>query len=170
MRQVESSSSNRGFSLIEVLAALVIGLAVVLGLGGLSERLIHHRATSNSNSAAMSLAERQLEVILGDPLQNPSGGTQCATVDTNVLCNGTHTAVSRAADGSTTNPAFRVQWTVADIAGTGSPGTEPLTIPTPALGVSAALLLKKVTITVTHLRNPNVNAQLVRYVRILPPA
>ena len=48
------------------LVAILIGVIVVLGLGGLSERLIHHRTTTDSNSAAMSLAERQLEKLFAD--------------------------------------------------------------------------------------------------------
>ena len=62
-------SSNRGFSLIEAVVAILIGAIVILGLGGLSERLIHHRTTTDSNSAAMSLAERQMEKLLARPAE-----------------------------------------------------------------------------------------------------
>jgi len=159
-------SSSRGFSLIEALVAIVIGVAVVVGLGGLGERLIHHHSSTNSNSAAMTLAERQMEVLLADPLQNPSGGTQCATVNTNTLCNGSHTALNLAADGTATNPQYSVQWTVENIVGTGLQN-EALVIPTPPTG-TVQLEAKKVTITVTHIRNPAVYAQVVRYIQMPP--
>jgi len=102
-------SSSRGFTLIEALVAIVVGLAFVVGLGGLAERASHHHTTTNSNSAAMALAERQMEVLLADPLQNPGGNIECATIDTNKLCNGAHTAITLGVDGTSTNPQYSVQ-------------------------------------------------------------
>jgi hypothetical protein len=86
-------------------------------------------------------------------------------VNTSALCNGVHAAVNLAANGSTTNPSYAVQWTIENIVGS---GVEALVIPTPVPTGTEQLNAKKVTVTVTHLRNPNVNAKLVRYIRIEP--
>jgi prepilin-type N-terminal cleavage/methylation domain-containing protein len=153
-------SSRGGFTLIETLAALVIGLALVVGLGGLTERLAHHRITTDSNSAAMSLAERQVESLLAESVLNPTG-TQCATVDTSKLCAGTHTATTLNSSGGTSNPEYRVQWTITDATGA---STVPLVMPTPA--GTPTTEAKQITVSVTHLNNPQVGASLTRYVRV----
>ena len=149
-----------GFTLVETLAALVIGLAIVVGVGGLTERLAHHRVTTDSNSAAMSLAERQMESLLADAVQNPTG-TQCATVDTNNLCAGTHAAVIVNSSGGGSNPEYRVQWTITDVTGASS---VPLVIPTPSGTPTAEA--KQITVSVSHTNNPQVGASLTRYVRV----
>ncbi len=56
--------SSKGFTLIEAVVAMLIGAFVVIAVGGLTERLIHHRITTDSNSAAMSLAEHRMETLL----------------------------------------------------------------------------------------------------------
>jgi prepilin-type N-terminal cleavage/methylation domain-containing protein len=138
-------SSNRGFSLIEILVAMAIGVAVVLGVGALGERLVHHRVTTDSNSAAMSLAERQMEVLLADTNPNPTTA-QCPAAN---LCSGAHTSPSG---------LYTVQWTIVDGS---TASTSPL-----VLATGATALVKKITVTVTHLRNPQVNATLVRYYKV----
>jgi type II secretory pathway pseudopilin PulG len=155
-------SSNKGFSLIETLAALLIGVAIVVGLGGLTERLLHHRVTTDSNSAAMSLAERQMEALLADPIANPTGG-QCPSANLcgDTLANGgrTHgpTSVNENLAASASGP-YRVQWVVID-----ADSTNPSPL---VLAVGATSLVKKITVTVSHLRNPQVSATLVRYYKV----
>src|SRR5690242_9001547 len=103
--------NDGGFTLIEAVVAIVVGVAVVVGVGALSERLVHHRVTTDSNSAAMSLAERQIEKLLADPTPRP---TNCTPFTNSDLCaGGTHTT-SLNADGTTTNPQYAVSWIVVD--------------------------------------------------------
>jgi prepilin-type N-terminal cleavage/methylation domain-containing protein len=148
-------SSRNGFTLIEVVVAALIGAFLVIAIGGLSERLIHHRATADSNSAAMSLAERQMETLLGNPIPNP---TSCPTVDSFALCAGTHTAVTVDAQGAASaSGPYRVQWVVTDAT---NAQTSPLVTPDPTL---VTVKVKRITVTVTHLKNGMVNASLVRY-------
>lgn len=157
-------SSKKGFTLIETLVALVIGVAVVLGIGALGERLVHHRVTTDSNSAAMSLAERQMEVLLADPIANPTGA-QCPAAnlcgDTPANGGRTHgpTSVDENLTPSGSGP-YSVRWVVVDANST-SPTTSPL-----VLAAGASSLVKKITVTVTHLRNPQVGATLVRYYKV----
>jgi Tfp pilus assembly protein PilV len=150
-----SMSSRGGFTLIEAVVAVLIGALLVVAMGGLSERLIHHRTTADSNSAAMSLAERQMETLLGNPTANP---TSCPTVDSFALCAGTHTAVTVNAQGATSaSGPYRVQWVVTDAT---NAQTSPLVTPDPSL---VTIKVKRITVTVTHLSNGLVNATLVRY-------
>jgi Tfp pilus assembly protein PilV len=151
-------SSKSAFTLVETLVAVVIGVAFVLGIGALGERLLHHRATTDSNSAAMSLAERQMETLLADPNPNPTGA-QCPAAD---LCGGappgglTHgpTSVNESLVASASGP-YRVQWVVVDASAV---STSPF-----VRAVGSSSLVKKITVTVSHLRNPQVSATLVRY-------
>src|SRR3989442_2896395 len=48
-------------TLIESVVAVLIAAIVVIAIGGLGERLFHHRATTDSNSAALNIAELQME-------------------------------------------------------------------------------------------------------------
>lgn len=156
-------SSNRGFTLIEALVAIVIGVAVVVGIGALSERLVHHRVTTDSNSAAIDLAERQMETLLADPIPNPTA-SQCPTAN---LCGGAPpngltkgpTNVNESLVGSASGP-YRVQWTVIDANSTDQT-TSPL-----VLAAGSTSLVKKITVTVTHVNNPYVNATVVRYYKV----
>jgi type II secretory pathway pseudopilin PulG len=153
--------SKKGFTLVETLVALVIGVAVVLGIGALGERLVHHRVTTDSNSAAMSLAERQMEVLLADPISNPAAA-QCPAAN---LCGGapptglTHgpTSVNENLAPSGSGP-YSVRWTIINGS---TASTSPL-----VLAAGASSLVKKITVTVTHLRNPQVSATLVRYYKV----
>ena len=164
-------SNKLGFSLIEAVVAIVIGALVVVAVGGLSERLIHHRATADSNSASMSLAEWQMERLLADPIStpSPSGCTPLAgcpnlcpapaslTTTSPALCAGTHPAITMQANGTATGP-FRVQWTVVDADGS---GISPLVIPTPAPAAQQTPM-KHITVVVTLPNNPLVNATVAR--------
>ena len=157
--------NSKAFTLIEAVVAILIGAFVVIAVGGLSERLIHHRTTTDSNSAAMSLAERQMETLLADPISTPSvfgcTGTcpnQCpdpATVPLSssapALCAGTH---------RTTSGLYLVQWTVVNASNAAS---SPLVIPTPDPTGALQDPVKQITVTVTMANNALVNAKIVRF-------
>ena len=144
MRQAEFKFNNEGFSLIETLAALLVGLGLVLGLGNLVQRLSHHRTTTNSNSAAMAYAEQQMEKLLADQNPRPSGGS-CPAAS---LCAGSH---------STTAGAFDVRWTVVD---SSTAATSPLILSSATN--TALFTVKKITVNVTHSKNPAVSASITR--------
>jgi len=151
--------SNRGFTLVEAVVAIVVGALVVIGVGGLSERLIHHRATTDSNSAAMSLAEKQMETILADPTETPSGCPGILTSSSPALCAGTHPVQTVDATGTTSVAGpYRVQWTVVDAS---AAAASPLVPPTVVGGVTGPM--KQITVTVTLPNNPLVNATIVRF-------
>lgn len=153
MRQGGSRSSNEGgFSLIEALAALLVGLGLVLGLGNLGQRLAHHRTTTNSNSAAMAYAEQQMEKILADQNPRASGGSCPA----NPLCAGSH---------GVTVGDFNVQWTVVDSTNATS---SPLIMACTNPACTFTFTVKKITVTVTHSKNPAVTASITRLYDVDP--
>ncbi len=158
-------SNSRGFSLIEVLVAIVVGAIVVIGVGLLGERLVHHRATSDSNSAAMSLAERQMEQLLADPTPNPTGAA-CPAAN---LCAGapptglTHTLTNRNVDLTAGGP-YTVQWNVINNDNTTQ--TSPLKL---SSGTNPTqTVIKTITVTVTLPNNPLVSASIKRHYRLKP--
>ncbi|TMM28152.1 MAG: prepilin-type N-terminal cleavage/methylation domain-containing protein [Actinobacteria bacterium] len=59
--------SARGFTLIEVMAALVILSVVLLGTAQLTTGMVHTAATSGRQDAAIELAQGRLARILADP-------------------------------------------------------------------------------------------------------
>jgi len=161
-----SMFSSKGFSLVEAVVAVVIGAIVVLAVGGLSERLVHHRTTTDSNSAAMSLAELQMEQLIANPKPNPESdpSIDCsASPPPQALCGGappgglTHPALNLNASGGTTNPEYRVTWNVVNDT---SAANSPLITPSNVIGK----LVKKITVTVQHLRNPLANASVVTFI------
>ena len=155
--------NSRGFSLIEVLVAIVVGAIVVIGVGLLGERLVHHRATTDSNSAAMSLAERQMEQILAIPLPPP--GAPCPPD----LCGGAptvgldHTLTNRNVDLTAGGP-YTVQWNVIDNDNTTQ--TTPLKL---SSGTNPTqTVVKTIRVTVTLPNNPLVRASITRHYRLRP--
>jgi type II secretory pathway pseudopilin PulG len=151
--------SSKGFTLIEAVVAMLIGAFVVIAVGGLTERLIHHRITTDSNSAAMSLAERQMETLLADPNATPTGCPAPASLTTSspALCAGAHPAITVSAGGTGSGP-YQVQWTVVN-AGAAS----PIVIPTPDPTGALQDPMKQITVTVTMPNNRLVNATIVRF-------
>ena len=157
--------NSRGFSLLEVLVAIVVGALVVIGVGLLGERLVHHRATSDSNSAAMSLAERQMEQLLADPTPNPTGGA-CPAAN---LCGAappagqTHTLTNRNVDLTSGGP-YTVRWIVVN--NDNSTQTSPLKL---SSGTNPTqTIVKTITVTVTLPNNPLVSASIKRHYRLSP--
>ena len=62
--------SNGGFTLIEVLVGAVIGALLVVAVGVLGQNVVHQRISADSNSAAMSIAEKKVEgFIYSAPVQ-----------------------------------------------------------------------------------------------------
>jgi hypothetical protein len=106
----------------------------------------------------MSLAERQMETLLADPVKSPPNTCTAASAD---LCGGappnglTHgpTNINESGVTSASGP-FRIQWVVID-ANTTSQSF--------LVRPSSNIELKKITVTVTHLRNPNVRASVTSY-------
>lgn len=152
-------SSRAGFTLIESVVSTLVGAVVVITVGGLGERLIHHRVTTDSNSAAMSLAERQMETLLADPVLNPTGG-QCPSAK---LCSGAHGPTSVDINLSPSSSGlYRVRWTVVDASTAQNSPLITSSSASPSVGVD----VKSITVTVTHLRNPQVNATIVRFYKV----
>ncbi|MGH9894850.1 MAG: hypothetical protein ACREA0_23295, partial [bacterium] len=119
---------------------------IVVAIGGLGQRMIHHRITADSNSAAMSLAEQQMEKLLADPNRNPA---ICPGAD---LCSDSH---------NTASGHFTVQWTVTDNTSSSSPPTPLILSPATPSGS-----VKTIKVTVTHTSNRRVYAQLVRSYKV----
>ena len=59
--------TDRGFTLIEVMIALVLLTAVMLGTAQLTATMVHTAATSGQQTAAVELAESRLAQIRVDP-------------------------------------------------------------------------------------------------------
>ena len=151
-------SSKRGFTIVETVVAVLVAALVILSVGGLSERLVHHRTTTDSNSAAMALAERKMEVLLADSNPNPTGAS-CPAAN---LCSGTHgpTNVNLNLVASASGP-YTITWTVVNATTTStSPFVQAVTGGTP-------IAVKKITVTVTHMHDPLVNASIVRYYKVV---
>lgn len=135
------SSRSRGFSLIETLVAMLVALTVVSAVGLMGMRLTHRRSSSASLSAATSIAEKAIESLR--PLTVPP---------TVVLANGT-----------TTNLVDETGTTAV-----GGPYSRTVTIadgPTMTVGGSSRAL-KRVTVVVTHVTNPEVSVRLETYFRV----
>jgi hypothetical protein len=155
--------NERGLSLIETLVAVVIGAAIVLGIGGLGERMFHHGSTNRSNSGAIDIAERTMESLLADSVDDPTS-TQCAASPKPALCGDTTSTGllhgPTPVNGSATPAAggeYSVRWWVKD----NSANTDsPLLKPTAVSGT-----VKQLKVQVTHSNNPAVNANLTRYTR-----
>jgi prepilin-type N-terminal cleavage/methylation domain-containing protein len=71
--------SRRGFTLIEVLVAVVILGAVVMAIASALAKFMHVVATSDRDSAALELVEDRLQQIQMDPNYNGLDTTYVAT-------------------------------------------------------------------------------------------
>jgi prepilin-type N-terminal cleavage/methylation domain-containing protein len=137
-----SPSGYRGFTLIEVAVAMLIGVGLVVSIGILSQGSTHARATADAQSAAVSLAEQRLEqlrafAIPGGLVNGPDHGDGSSG-------NGW---IDETGTPSPTGP-YRRHWSVDDY----PPGAS----------------CKRVTITVEHFDNTEVHAELTSYIRIPP--
>ena len=126
-------SNEAGFTLIETVVAAVVGVILVLAVGLLGGSIVHQRTSADSTSAALSLAEWQLEQLRA----LPSPQTAAA------LTAGTHGPTSVSASGISGGP-FRITYVVID-------------------GMSGISNLKDISVTVSHATNPMINAQLHTY-------
>src|SRR5262245_48496162 len=59
--------NQRGFTLIEVLVALVILTVVIMGVASATGQFVHVVATSDRQTAAIQLVEDRIELIQMDP-------------------------------------------------------------------------------------------------------
>ena len=143
MRRVPA---NTGFTLIEVLVALVIGAFLIAGAGQLGVNMFHQRASYDSISAATSLAEKRFEILRD--LQNPI----------TTLASGSASNVKE--DGTSGGP-FNVVWTVTDVLPSAVAGICPTPVSGPVISGT-----KKVSIRVTHNNNPAVDVNLVTYYKV----
>jgi type II secretory pathway pseudopilin PulG len=132
-------SSERGFTLIELAVAVLIGLATVVAIAILGGNITRQRAITEANAAATSLAEQKLEELRANPGALASG--------LEVLDEG--------GNASVLGP-YRRQWVV-------TPNT-PATPATPSGMPKSA----QVRMTVTHLTNPQVRAEIVTYIQTFP--
>lgn len=139
-----------GFTMIEAVVAILMSVAVVIGIGNLTGRLVHHRSTTGSNSAATSLAERTMEALLSlpDPSNDVSltDGTHgpCGTPPCPVDLGGT----------STTNGPYTLQWSVSDSSSASS------------FFVTPTAEVKRITVTVAHANNPMVRSSVVAFYNV----
>jgi type II secretory pathway pseudopilin PulG len=141
------TSREAGFSLIEVVVALLIAVVVVIAVGLLSENLARRRASADSLSAAVSLAEGQMEQLFALP--NPATHASltagahgpCGTPPCPVGVNGVSNA----------SGPYLLQWTVIDNSSSGTPL------------VDSTASSKKLTVTVSHQSDPYANVNLQTY-------
>ena len=149
-RSSKSRFNESGFTMIEAVVAILMSAAVVIGIGSLTERLVHHRTTTSSNSAATSLAERTMEALLAlpDPATDASltSGTHgpCGTPPCAVDFGGTPTI----------NGPYALQWSVSD---SGSAST---------FFVTPTAEVKRITVTVAHANNPMVTSSVVAFYNV----
>jgi Tfp pilus assembly protein PilV len=135
---------HSGFTLIEVAVAGVIGVILVLAVGKLGLNATHQRVSSDSISAAVSLAEQRLEKLKALP--SP------ATASDLTVAGNTHADPSNPIkEDGTAGGKYNVTWTVTD-SGAGAFY--------PAPGV------KKIVINVQHANNPMVNVTLATYYKV----
>jgi competence protein ComGC len=159
--------SSRGFTLVEAIVAALVGVILVVAVGRVGQSVIHQRSSTDSNSAATSLAEWQMEKLLADPVQKPeldglcSGGSVpalCGAAPTSTGGGRNHGPIDVNEKGTTIGTlSYRVQWNVVNLNDTAN---SPLVTPT-----GASMPMKKITVTVTHLRNSSARASVVRYHR-----
>ena len=138
-------SREAGFLLIEVVVATLIAVVVVIAIGLLSENLARRRASADSLSAAVSLAEGQMEQLLAlpNPAINLLAGAHgpCGTPPCPVDVSGV------------SNPSgpYLLQWIVIDNSSSGTPL------------VDSTASSKKLTVTVSHQSDPYANVNLQTY-------
>lgn len=156
------SNRESGFTLIEAIVAMLVGIIMVVAMGPLTQGLMAHRISSDFDSAAMSLAERQLEQILADANRNPTA-VACASTPAPALCGGAapdgraHGPVDvNVSGGQTGARPYKVRWSVVDL---DDSAVSPFATP-----VGVDLRVKKVTVTVSKRESATPNATLVRYV------
>lgn len=139
---MSSRRSERGFSLLETLVAMLVALTIVASVGLLGMRLTHRRTSSASVSVATSIAEKHLESLR--PLRVPWTGLDTIGSDTK--------------DVDATNELSL-----------GGPYRRTTTIglgPEITVGGVPRTPMRRVTVTVVHVTNPEVSVTLETYFRV----
>jgi prepilin-type N-terminal cleavage/methylation domain-containing protein len=130
-------SRQHGFSLIESLVAMLVALTIVASVGILGMRLTHRRSSSASISAATSVAEKAIESLR--PLTPAAGvANRDQTQDVDELGN----------------------------VSVGGPYRRRLLVENGPLAVGGVQKMKRATVTVWHVTNPEVRVELVTYFRV----
>ena len=125
-RVSDGKSNQSGFSLVEVIVALVIFLVVFLGLVSVFTYAVKYNAGNNSRSQALAVLQQEVELYR-------SAKYTPRAIDSN-LTGGTKTPKTvTAADGN----SFRIQTVVDD---------DPSTT---AVDISTTTTLKEITVIVT---------------------
>jgi len=145
--------SERGFTLLEVLIAALIGLVLVLGVGLLGESLERRRASTDSSSAAMTLAERQMEQLLALASPASASNLTAGTHGPGTPCTSPPCKITATGDTNTLTGPYLMQWTVVDNAASGTALIDP----------TSPSSTKKITVLVTHVSNPFIHATLQTY-------
>ena len=110
---VKIIETERGFTLVEVMIAIVVLTIGILALFTLQITSTSGNATANRYSTASVLASKKIEEILGLPY------TDASLQDTGVFgLNGLNSNTAATADGTTTfqypDGAYTLYWNVAD--------------------------------------------------------
>lgn len=119
-------NSQGGFSLVEVVVALVIFLIVLLGLVAVFTYAVNYNAGNNSRSQALAVLQKEVELY--------RSAKYTPLVTDPKLTGGTKTPIPAT---SADNNKFQIQTVVDD-----NPSTTPV-------DVNAATTLKEITVTVT---------------------
>ena len=140
-------SREAGFLLIEVVVATLIAVVVVIAIGLLSENLARRRASADSLSAAVSLAEGQMEQLFA----LPSPATNFSLTAGNHGPCGTPPCPVDVSGVSNSSGPYLLQWSVIDNSSSGTPL------------VDSTASSKKLTVTVSHQSDPYANVNLQTY-------
>lgn len=138
------------FTLLEAVVATLVGMVLVLSLGLLTEHLEHRRASTDSTSGSLALAELQMERLLTK--KNPASDPELtAGLHGPASCVSPPCMVDQTGAPSLNGP-YLMQWDVVDNDGTGG---SPLVDPT--------VDTKQIAVTVAHVTDPLARATLRTY-------
>ncbi|MGD8385468.1 MAG: type IV pilus modification protein PilV [Lysobacterales bacterium] len=133
---------NRGFTLMEILIALLIISIGLAALANLQGKLTRYSAVAKQRTLAMNLAEQQIETMQSFYTMGDTGADACSTAQTGF------DDLTNCTAGSTVNVGdmqFTLTWSVENY----TQGADGTTSPYVASGTHSRPDLKKVAITVS---------------------